>query len=88
MATIKATHYDETVRRLTLSPIVQEMATEIPSDHLAELAHPGGNPKFEFMLATTSEYARRVEEAGLALNEPQHIGAVAEAILRIRKEGV
>ncbi|AYR03461.1 hypothetical protein SEA_POPCICLE_83 [Mycobacterium phage Popcicle] len=75
---IEARHYEETRVRLTEDPIVKAMAEElhgVPREHLVH--DDGTTPRFEFTLAANREYAKRGGTDG------GHIGAIAEAILRL-----
>lgn len=86
MPTIKAAHYDETEERFARNPIVIEMAEEIPSGELAACTHEDGSPNFNFMQGANAEYDERLKGRGLGpSSEPRHIGAVAHAILKLRR---
>lgn len=74
---IRAAHYDETVKALVADPIVIDMAGGLAGVPVSELAHDGGTPRFEFMQAANAEYKSRGGEGG------GHIGAVAEALLKL-----
>lgn len=76
--TIEASHYQETRDKLTLDPVVQEMAAGILMVPIGKIAHPDGKPRWDFMQQANQEYGRR---GGTTRG---HIGAVAEAILAIR----
>jgi hypothetical protein len=74
---IESKDYEETRRRLVKDPIIQDMAgglLDVPRD---QLAHDDGTPRFEFMMAANREYSSRGGTDG------GHIGAVAEALLRL-----
>lgn len=74
---IEAPHYEETRIRLMADPIVQDMAEGLRGVPTGQMAHESGNPRFEFMQAANHEYRRRGGQDG------GHIGAIAEALLRI-----
>lgn len=71
--TIEATHYAEARKRLSDDPIVRQLASEVPDD--LDLT------SWEFIQAARREYSKR---GGTDL---AHIGAVAEAIALVKKEG-
>lgn len=82
-AVIESPEYEATRQRLVDDPIVQALADEltagIAEGHTSKsaLVHDDGAPRFEMMQRCNAEYARRGGVAG------GHIGAVAEAIIRI-----
>lgn len=83
---IESPEYEATRQRLAEDPIVRTLAAEltagIAEGHttMAALVHAGGSPRFEMMQRCNAEYARRGGSDG------GHIGAVAEAIVRIWNE--
>jgi hypothetical protein len=79
MPILEDSHYEESRKALMQDPIVQDMARGLEGHPIEELAHESGTPRHEFMLAANREYHER---GGLA---PGHLGAVAEALLRLRK---
>lgn len=77
MHVIEAAHYEETRQRLAADPIVKGMAKGLANVPRDQMVHDSGTPRFEFMLAANVEYhARGGKDTG-------HIGAVAEALLRL-----
>jgi hypothetical protein len=78
--TIEATHYEETRLAFMADPIVQAMAEELPDAFLygGDMLSADGTPRFEFMQMANGAYRRK----GGALSG--HIGAVAEAIVRLK----
>ncbi|MGW0061367.1 hypothetical protein ACWDTT_15755 [Streptosporangium sandarakinum] len=79
--TIRASHYDDAVSRLVADPIVRRMVVGLTSEADAVLTHDDGKtPRFEFMQGANAEYAKR----GGVIDA--HIGAVAEALLVLRRE--
>ena len=74
---IEAEHYEATRRRLAATAAVRSMARELPEELPAEMVR-NGRPTFKGMLIANEEYAKRTDDAG-----PRHIGAVAEALLRL-----
>ncbi|AGM61600.1 hypothetical protein SEA_SOILDRAGON_85 [Mycobacterium phage SoilDragon] len=78
MAVIEAKHYEETRQRLTKDPIVIALSEEIRGLPREQMVHEDSDtPRFEFMQAANREYRRRGGTDG------GHIGAIAEAIIRI-----
>ncbi|QAY03008.1 hypothetical protein SEA_GEMMA_82 [Mycobacterium phage Gemma] len=77
MAVIESEEYEETRQRLTQDPIVIAMAEDVRNLNRDQIAHEGGTPRFEFMQAANQEYAMRGGTDG------GHIGAIAEAIIRV-----
>lgn len=86
MAVIKAAHYGEVVAALMEHPVVIDMAAELEGIPVDKLAHvdQGGGPRFEFMLAANRVFDER---GGRSVKLNLHIGAVAEALLALLKEG-
>jgi hypothetical protein len=91
--TIEHPDYEATRLRLMRDPHVQAMALGMAprdrDDPTVNLCHEGGGPRHDFMLAANREYHARVGRVaettrveGYARNAG-HIGAVAEAILRL-----
>lgn len=74
IAVLESEDYEIARKVLVADPIVIEMSKGL---NATECAHYDGNPKFEFMLAANREYAKRGGK------NQAHIGAVAEAILRL-----
>jgi hypothetical protein len=81
---IEAGHYEETRQRLTKDPIVIAMANELKGKvPRSELVHnddpndPRPTPRFDFMMKANAEYRDRGGTDG------GHMGAIAEAILRL-----
>ncbi|QDM57665.1 hypothetical protein SEA_GROUPTHINK_85 [Mycobacterium phage Groupthink] len=78
MAVIEAKHYEETRQRLSKDPLVIALAEEIRGLPREQMVHEdSGTPRFEFMQAANREYRRRGGTDG------GHIGAIAEAVIRI-----
>lgn len=89
---IEAEHYEESRLALTTNPIVVALAAEIEVGlrngyvTIDELAYSDTlEPRFGFMMQANDEYNRRSGDE--YHSGPRHIGAVAEAIIRILKEG-
>ena len=80
---IESPDYEETRQRLMKDPIVMAMAKGLKGISITELAHkpePGEcpTPRYEFMLVANDEYRKRGGKA-----HRTHIGAIAEALLRL-----
>jgi hypothetical protein len=81
--------YEATRQRLMRDPAVQAMAVGCMANDRAELVDGGGGPAFAFMQAANREYHTRTGHAAERAPVPGyprgggHIGAVAEAILRL-----
>ena len=82
MATIEAAHYAEARTKFMNDPIVQTLAKGLTDVPLDKLAHADGSPRWEFMQGANNEYGKRGGKFHA------HIGAVAEALLLILKNGV
>lgn len=81
---IRARHYEDAVMRLVQNPTVQDMAVEIKSvDKIRHFLHEDGSPRCEFMMAANNEFSRRGGDA----EGSYHIGAIAEAILKLLRCG-
>ena len=80
MPTIEAPHYEQARQRLAGDPVVKAMAEEIRGVDLSKLAHDDGTPRADFMHRANDEYYRRAGRPAGA-----HIGAVAEAVIRLLK---
>lgn len=78
MATIRAAHYDETVKKMRRDPILWAMALSLNLAPRETIVHDNGGARFEFMTRANDEYhnVRGGEIYG-------HIGAVAEALLSL-----
>jgi hypothetical protein len=77
---IESGDYEQTRQRLMKDPIVIAMAKEINNDSniiMESFTHDNGTPRFEFMMGANEEYHKRGGVDG------GHIGAIAEAILRL-----
>lgn len=76
---IEAEHYEETRLRLIQDPIVRDMAKTLPGpgSSMDHILHEDGTPRFQFMQAANNEYRSRGGKDG------GHIGAIAEALIRI-----
>lgn len=81
MGAIEAGHYGEAVQQLMADPIVIAMAAEMRGYPREQLAHDDGSPRFEFMQAANRQYDKR----GGTIHA--HIGAVAEALLKLAVPG-
>jgi hypothetical protein len=78
---IEARHYEDARRALMTDPIVRAMADDLRgTSSIDELTHDNGDPTFAFMQAANREYTKR------GGGDRGHIGAVAEALIRIIKE--
>src|SRR6516165_5220557 len=80
---IEGPEYEETRKRLMEDPIVIEMAKEVGNYDVLKLTHAGGELRFGFMIKANEEYAERLVKSGRGEDFPRHLGAVAEAILRL-----
>jgi len=78
MTIIKAQHYEDCVIELVKTEAVQNMAKEIMNLDLTKFIHEDGSARCDFMLMANKEFSKRNTEE---LKNPQHIGAVAEALL-------
>jgi len=80
---IESADYEQTRQRLMKDQIVIDMAKGLKNVPLSEMVHnddpddPRPTPRFEFMQAANKEY---VERGG---TDGGHIGAIAEALLRL-----
>jgi hypothetical protein len=74
---IESNDYENTRQRLMKDPIVIAMADDVSNYDISKLTHEGGNPNFEFMMKANEEYRRRGGTDG------GHLGAIAEAVLRL-----
>lgn len=79
---IQAAHYGETEARLMEDPIVLAMAQGLADVPRKDLAHDDGGARFEFMQRANAEYRERGGKDG------GHIGAVANALLKLLDAGV
>jgi hypothetical protein len=86
MPTIESEDYEITRQRLMKDPIIIDMAGGLKNEPVEGLCHgelpkyktdPWPTPRFEFMMAANAEYRERGGTDG------GHIGAVAEALLRL-----
>lgn len=75
---IESGDYEEARQRLMKDPIVRAMSKGLKGVKREELVHEGSDtPRFEFMMAANKEYQSRGGKDG------GHMGAVAEALLRL-----
>lgn len=79
MSTIESEDYEVTRQRMMKDPIVIAMAEGLFNTTVKDITHPGPEktPRFEFMMMANKEYRRRGGTDG------GHIGAVAEALIRL-----
>lgn len=83
MTAIESEDYEVIRQRLVKDPIVIAMAKGLANVDKHELVHnddpndPRPTPRFEFMMASNKEYRKRGGKDG------GHIGAIAEALLRL-----
>lgn len=84
---IRAAHYDQTVDTLTAQQVVIDLARSLPAT-AAEMASVVENlgGKSGFMNTALREYNARTADMSEMRPEHMHIGAVVEAIARIRPE--
>lgn len=83
MSVLESKDYEEARVRLYNERIVRDMAVGLRSTPTISLIHTdSGAPTFAFMTAASAEYMKR------GGTDPAHIGAVAEALLRLKKDGV
>lgn len=77
MTVIESEDYEHTRQRLMKDPIVIAMAKGLANEPKSSLQHHLGTPRFDFMMAANKEYRERGGTDG------GHIGAIAEALLRL-----
>jgi hypothetical protein len=83
MSVIESEDYEQIRQRLMKDPIIIDMAGGLKGVPMSELIHnadaddPRPTPRFEFMMAANKEYRSRGGTDG------GHVGAVAEALLRL-----
>lgn len=81
MSVIQAAHYGRTEQNLSQEQIVVDMAAGLPIDLRTDGAvNEHGEPSSAFMGAALAEYKRRGGTTGC------HIGAVANALLKLKRE--
>jgi len=78
MTVIEGAQYETTRRELMEDPLIQQMAQSIPIEALPLITHEDGTPHLDFMIKANRRYR------DLGGTRGGHIGAVAEAILRIK----
>jgi hypothetical protein len=78
MTVIESADYEQARQRFMKDPIVMAMAKGLKGVPVTEIAHEGSKtPKFEFMQAANREYQSRGGK------DAAHIGAIAEALIRL-----
>ena len=77
-AVLESADYEATRLRLLDDPVILSMADGLNGHPLADLAHDDLTPRHDFMLAANRRYAQ------IGGRVTGHLGAVAEALLRIR----
>ena len=82
-AVILAPHYREVVIELVNNEIIQDMARGIKNVPIERITHDDGEPRFEFMMVANDMFRNR----GGSTKGSQHIGAVAEALLKLLNKG-
>jgi hypothetical protein len=85
MSVIESGDYETTRQRLMQDPIVLAMAQGLSNTPSEGMVYPGPDktPRFEFMQACNTEYRERLANLGLKDDQPRHIGAVAETLIRL-----
>lgn len=81
MIALASREYGEARAVLVAETIVQDMAKGLAGNSISSLTHGDGTPQMTFMMAANNEYTKR---GGTNL---AHIGAVAEALLILMKDG-
>jgi hypothetical protein len=77
MTVIESGDYENTRLRLMQDPVVIAMAKGLENEPRSQLCWDDGSPKFDFMMSANAEYRKRGGKDG------GHIGAIAEALLRL-----
>jgi hypothetical protein len=93
MTALESPDYQITRDRIKGNPLITRMAAGVATVPLADLAHPDGTPRFEFMQRANRAFEKaEVQNAGNPCYEPypadapRHIGLIAEAVLTGRAE--
>jgi hypothetical protein len=81
---IESQDYETIRQRLMTDPIVLAMAQGLSNTPSEEMVHPQSKtPRFEFMQSANEEYRKRLKMLGREDDQPRHIGAVAETLIRL-----
>lgn len=81
-AVIEGPEYEQARQRLALDHVVKRMAAEVLNVADREIVDEDGTPRWGFIRGATERYA----ELGGGDTGPRHIGAIAEAVLRVRAQ--
>ena len=91
MTALESPDYQIARDRIKGNPIIATMAAGVATVPLAELAHPDGTPRFEFMQRANRAFDQaQAQNAGNPCYEPypadahRHLGLIAEAVLAER----
>jgi hypothetical protein len=91
MTSLESPDYQTARDRMKGNPIIAAMAAGVATVPLADLAHPDGTPRFEFMQRANRAFDQaQVQNAGNPRYQPypadahRHIGLIAEAVLAER----
>ena len=91
MTSLESPEYQTARDRIKGNPIIATMAAGVATVPLADLAHPDGTPRFEFMQRANRAFDQtQMQNAGNPCYQPypadahRHIGLIAEAVLAER----
>ena len=91
MTALESPDYQTARDRMKGNPIIAMMAAGVATVPLADLAHPDGTPRFEFMQRANRAFDQaQVQNAGNPRYQPypadahRHLGLIAEAVLAER----
>jgi hypothetical protein len=91
MTSLESPDYQTARDRMKDNPIIAAMAAGVATVPLANLAHPDGTPRFEFMQRANRAFDQaQMQNAGNPCYQPypadahRHIGLIAEAVLAER----
>jgi hypothetical protein len=91
MTSLESPDYQTARDRMKGNPIIAAMAAGVATVPLADLAHPDGTPRFEFMQRANRAFDQaQMQNAGNPCYQPypadahRHIGLIAEAVLAER----
>jgi hypothetical protein len=91
MTSLESPDYQTARNRMKGNPIIATMAAGVATVPLADLAHPDGTPRFEFMQRANRTFDQaQAQKAGNPCYQPypadahRHLGLIAEAVLAER----
>jgi len=91
MNVLESPDYQNARDRIKGNPVISMMAAGVATVPLAEIAHEGGTPRFEFMQMANRTFddaeARNAANPGYEpypAGAPRHLGLIAEAVLAER----